>query len=235
MSFNVKGEKHEVNIAPVDSVGGAKPEAEERPLESKFLVENLAVRNPLGGSAPLNVKEKIFVQSEAIATAQHTFGTSCGTCKHFNFEAGRAFMNDINRLAASGDMQARIFERNFKCFVIGDNPALAASSDVYAHPSAPDPVDLYIGEMGICHRYSEILNDAHFCHPTEGCPSESDRTGMATHLAIAAKTLQLGPDGQPVLPEPLPLFYEAKSSEIDKLVKGLRDNLLFTADAAKKG
>ena len=29
MSFNVKGEKHEVNIAPVDSVGGAKPEAEE--------------------------------------------------------------------------------------------------------------------------------------------------------------------------------------------------------------
>ena len=225
-----------MNVAPVDSVGGAKPEAEERPLDSKFLVENLAVRDPFGASAPLRVKEKVVVQSEVIATAQHTFGTACGMCKHFNLEAGRAFMNDIHALAATGDLQARTFERNFKCFVIGDNPALAASSDVYAHPSAPDPIDLYIGDMGICHRYSEILNDAHFCHPTDACPSEQDRIGMATHLKIrAGEKIDLGPDGQPILPPPVPLFFDPKSSELDKLFKSLRDDLLFTADAAKKG
>lgn len=240
MSFTIKGEQTLVNTTPVDAVGGAKPEPEERPLEVHSIVENLAapVRANVMQFEPKAMK---IVTSEVIATATHRLGKQCGNCVHWNREQGRYLLGEIVAASARGDPQATGVLHTWRAHAIGEKHG-ALDPDIYTqNPNAPDVVDKYIEEFGFCRAYSEMMNDIMLQHPTETCPSDEGLQEMADFTKewvpprnVAPEILAMFLERHP-RPAPLPIMYAPRDSQIDKLTKKLLDDVMFAADHAKKG
>lgn len=239
MSFKIKSEQTLVNVVPVDSVGGAKPEPEERPLETHSVVENIETRAvPVHQYAPKNMT---VVVSEVIATATDRLGKQCGNCKNLNATAGRAMMAEIRLAAARGDFDAASYIQRLRMWAIGERAV--ADPDIFSNnPQAEDPADEYVKQLGLCTAYSALMKDISFMHPAETCPSDEGLQEMADYIErwpgkFAAELALLKPSERLThssRPKPLPILFEARDSTIEKLIGQLRDDVMFKANEAKK-
>lgn len=242
MSFKINKEETLVNTVPVDAEGGAKPEPEERPLETYLQVENLTDRRAPAPVTHFAPKQTTIVVSEVIATAKDRLGKQCGHCVHFNAEQGRYLMDQIRMASNRGDPQATHYLRTLRAHALGEKGA-ALDPDIYtSSPNAPDILDQYVSELGFCRAYSELLNDVMFQHPTETCQSETalqemaDTTGgwPGKHLDELMKLKPSERLTHSSRPKPLPLLYQPRDSTIERLTTEMLSNVMFTAEAAKK-
>lgn len=240
MSFKIHNEQTLVNTVPVDSVGGAKPEPEERPLETHTRAEAVSPR-PLQAHELAPQRLNIVV-SEAIGDAKERLGKQCGHCKHFNAEQGRYLLSRIVEADRRGDPQATDYLKMLRAHTLGEKGA-AFDPEIYtSDPHAPDLVDKYIAELGFCRAYSELMRDVMLQHPTETCPSNTGLQEMADYMAgwpeSHRKELEVLKPSEILAhasrPKPLPILYEARDSVVDKLTQQLLDDVMFKADAAKK-
>lgn len=136
--MKVENEQLVVEVRPTDSVHGAKPEPEERPVD-----RDMATQVPifLGGhteavpeGTPM-LKGKLTVVTN-VAEARNLLLNRCTSCKHFNHAR---WLRNWNHWSQSAD------------------PVHKASRDVFIGAMAEkDDPEAYIRQMGVCDKWTDV-------------------------------------------------------------------------------
>lgn len=196
------GEQISVNTSEVDSIGGAKPEPEERPaFVTTFLdptTGDLAASTQEGVAALAPTAPRV-TKEYTVAELAKMLGKRCGRCRHFNHKLGQALIEEEMQ---SPDAEVRDQWRNVVAELAIASPALAGEEFV-SDPFAPLPAETEILRMGLCHVLSNV--DRTFVHPDTECRSEE----------IVGSEL-----------------FEPRTKEIALQIETMRDSLFGTANVS---
>lgn len=197
-----------VDTSPKDSIGGAKPEPEERPVTTKFGVEGGEVAPARPGVVELKLEQGVGASIETdVGEFQRTFEKFCGPdprvgrrgCKHFDLEAGQ---RELDHAAFHGSEE----DKKLISSVFTDLALAGDVGNVYAAPDEifePSEAELRMSGNGLCRKFSQGPGNLIWTFPECHCG---------------------GPDiGQPDSWEPFDAFEARRVAEA-------RDALLRTAD-----
>lgn len=163
----ILSESSGVNTAEVDSVGGAKPEPEERPFFEKRVLEANKVQLSDGtlftGAPPV-----VHIES-TVAREIQAFGKQCGRCKHFSHVAGQT---EIARIEQQGDPEDKSMLRELKAQLLESGVVDVMGEYVGHQQIFHDETNEFIHEMGACmFGTSHQKGDVQLLHPSQnGCP-----------------------------------------------------------------
>lgn len=158
-----------VNTAEVDSVGGAKPEPEERPFFEKRVLEANKVMLSTG---------ELYTGKPAVAYIESTvdremkaFGKQCGNCKHFSWHKGQL---EIARIQAKGAPEDKKMLRELRAQLLETGVVDAAGEFVGHTQVFHDETAEFIGQMGACEAGTAASEgDVQLLHPGQnGCPMQ---------------------------------------------------------------
>lgn len=201
---NILAEGFGVDTGEVDSVGGAKPEPEERPFLAQRILEPnrmmLSDGTIMHAAHDTTVRIESTVEREMIA-----FGKQCGNCLHFSVELGQS---EIARIEVFGEPEDKKMLHSLKAQlemtgVVDTRGEFVDAKDIFADTG----VDKFIKEMGACMAGAAHQGgETQLLHPSQnGCPSKfTDGTVW-------------------------PWLYVAKSSDVAKRDALIFDNLMKTA------
>lgn len=165
----ILAESSSVNTAQVDSVGGAKPEPEERPFIEERVLEANKVQLSDGtlftGAPPV-----VHIES-TVAREIQAFGKQCGRCKHFSHVAGQA---EISRIEQSGDPEDKHMLRELKAQLL-ETGVVDVLGDFIGHTQIfHDETDDFVRQMGACaFGTSHQKGDVQLMHPSQNaCPTK---------------------------------------------------------------
>lgn len=210
MPFDIKDTTIKVGTAEVDSVGGAKPEPEERPV----MITQRAVQfeAPMRqGSIPMKQIAPREVNITEVTTVEQALKRPfmCLMCRHFSKEKGQQLLRHWATLPH--DSPEGSYLLMLRAYLMGQRegvPTMLAIKEV----------DQHIAEMGLCEAYSQVLTEkektvcCEFQHPHATCPDDET---LAT----------LGPDNTPV-----GVLFEPADRDMAKGAQSYRDDLLLIAD-----
>lgn len=158
-------EKISVNTSEVDSIGGAKPEPEERPAFLTANVEGGKDAELREGALKLELPKLVRIEDNVFEMSQR-LGKHCRNCARFNHMAGQA---EIERRGYRGTEQERAsirelfatFEENHDA----GGPIIADNESIFE----PTPGEVGLGSMGQCNELKGLVHpDCHCAGPTEG-------------------------------------------------------------------
>lgn len=202
--MEIKDDRLLINTAPVDAVGGAKPEPEERPAIRQITMDVKAKTNI--GQLPDEIKKRTMDGSinAQMTVAQFTErATMCAHCQHFD---NALWTKILAKWSASTDP--------FEQAELDQARAAVAMGQVKGGIAGTNgDIDAALRPMGICSAYSRLFREMGFdknqaltiVHPLGVCPG-SMRDGTT-----------------------LPKLFKKKKGVWDKL----RDTVLFKS-AGKK-
>lgn len=157
-----------IDTSPVDSVGGAKPEPEERPFFEERVLEANKVQLSTGelyaGAPPV-----VHIES-TVAREIQAFGKQCGRCKHFSHVAGQA---EIARIEQVGDPEDKHMLRELKAQLL-ETGVVDVMGEYVGHTEIfHDETNDFIHEMGACmFGTSHQGGDVQLLHPSQNaCPT----------------------------------------------------------------
>lgn len=197
--MDFKSDTLHVNTAPVDSVGGAKPEPEERPVD-RVLTTNL----PLTGTAGWrgnDVGGAVALES-TVADAVSATSKMCYQCKHFK----RAAWNEVRRRLQTDPILGRqINHLRANLMMDGSEPEEA------------------LNQMGACAAYTALFRmngmsseeALTIVHPQSHCPETfppNDDGSANAHTG-----------------EALPVMFEYIDTATEKAAVAHSDQILMTA------
>lgn len=197
----ILSEQKAVNTQPVDSVGGAKPEPEERPMFIERKVEGNAIQ--LSTGELMRAKDvSVLIQTNVFAEMDY-IGKQCGHCAHFDLRMGQ---EEMIRIQHRGSPEERKMFAELRAQLL-ETGVVDAAGDFVGHSQIfHDETLSFIYQMGACRAASALKNETQFLHPSqEGCPS---------HFA----------DG-----EEWSWMYVPKDSDVAKRDQLIRDSLMKTA------
>ena len=209
----IKDDKFVINTAPVDSVGGAKPEPEERPimrvmdteaktgLGSTFNQDEASLSHGLG-----NMKAQITAES-TVGTVTRAGMESCKDCQHWDPAQWKKTLNKWRQSTDPFEMHELEMARGM---ANTGNVMLASRGDFTSIDSNLEK------SFGLCRAYTRYFKEelrlldgnVTWTHPDAQCPGTT-------------KPNKMNPKGT-VLPK---LFKPKKNSVWAKI----RENILFTA------
>lgn len=211
MSQRVIAEKTLVSTEQVDSVHGAKPEPEERPIFDTSLIdiEKQSMTDHVTGQtmekAP--VKSAVMTEISSVADALEVVGKYCQNCKYFNYQMGQMELQRIESFGTPAE-KATIQELRVRVEMgsaTDENDILVPVDQLFNSVS-----DQFLRQMGACAKLSRDFMSVMLFHPAQnGCPRSIP-----------------GVDGKPI---EIPLFYEARDAEQARQDAQMRDMLLYTA------
>jgi hypothetical protein len=205
------GETIAVDAFEVDSIGGAKPEPEERPayvtttFDPNTGEQSAAPEQAGAGVMPLILKQAPTVRTElTVDELARQLGKTCRNCANFNHQLGQRL---IENEMQNGAPEVVDRWRNTIAEIAMWKPELAGEEFV-TDPFAPLPAEREILRMGLCMAMSTPLPDDNtFTHVDLVCPSV-EATGHD--------------------------LFKPKNREVEKTIQAMRDRLLTTAGAVSK-
>lgn len=161
-------EKVLVDAREVDSIGGAKPEPEERPAFLSAAVEGGKKPETSQGTVELNLEQpkRVLIESN-VEEMTSLLGKHCRGCKFFNVSAGQT---EIERRAYRGNEQERASIRELFATMEENHDG---GGEIYL----PDdesifkatPGELGLAAMGQCDVLKGLMHpDCHCAGPVEG-------------------------------------------------------------------
>ena len=170
--MNIKDDKTKIDLSPVDAVGGAKPEPEERPAERVLTVDRSSIDLKMSTGKPVDSKliapnglianTEVDYQSTAGQLARG-FRSQCQYCVHFDHAAAQGLFHtwqqDLAGMQQLNDIRAAVLETQ--------NAALI---DRHAGLDGEIDPEHCLAQLGICRVLTEILNDPMIVHPMGACP-----------------------------------------------------------------
>jgi hypothetical protein len=197
-----------IDTSPKDSIGGAKPEPEERPVTTRFGVEGGETVTPRPGMVALDLAHGVDASIETdVGEFQRTFEKFCGPdprvgrrgCKYFDLEAGQ---RSLDRAAFHGTEE----DKKLITSVYTDLALGGDTGEIYSTPEdihAPTDAEIRMSQNGLCQKFSQGEGNLIWTFPDCHCG---------------------GPDiGQPDSWEPFDTFEARRVAEA-------RDALFRTAD-----
>ena len=205
------GEQISVTTHDVDSIGGAKPEPEERPaFVTTFLDPNTGEISEAPTPAEGTVVQQLILKQAP--TVRHEFtvdelgamlGKTCRNCAHFNHQLGQML---IEQEMQFGPPEVVDRWRNTIAEIAMWKPELAGE-EMVADPFAPLPAEREILKMGLCNAMSTPAPDDNtFTHVDCFCPSRE----------------MVGED-----------LFRPRTTEIERNIQQMRDRLLGAAAIIK--
>lgn len=203
------GEQISVDAFEVDSIGGAKPEPEERPayVTTQFDpatgdTATMPDAGEDGGTRPLILQQAPTVRTElTVDELSRQIGKTCRNCAHFNHALGQQL---IENEMQNGPPEVVDRWRNTIAEIAMWKPELAGEEFVL-DPFAPLPAEREILRMGLCSAMSSPLPD--------------DNTFVHVDLTCVA----LEATGEDL--------FKPKSREVERNIQAMRDRLLSAAGA----
>lgn len=158
-------EKIGVDTGEVDSVGGAKPEPEERPFFEERKLEANKVQLSTG-ELYAGLPSTVQIES-TVARELQAFGKQCGRCKHFSHSAGQA---EIARIEQIGEPEDKAMLRELKAQLL-ETGVVDVMGDYVGHQQIfHDETNDFILEMGACEVGTSLQNgDVQLLHPSQNC------------------------------------------------------------------
>lgn len=167
-SNRVLDEKILVNTAEVDSVGGAKPEPEERPLLDAMKLEPNKVALSTGKLVD-SVNNMTAIQETTVFDALQAFGKHCGYCKHFNLRKGQ---EEILRMRTMGSPEERKMLQELRAQLLESGAVESLNDFASLDEVFHDETKEFIGQMGACEAASSVALEVQLMHPSQnGCPT----------------------------------------------------------------
>lgn len=202
--METKNQRIEINTAPVDAVGGAKPEPEERPAELK-MDASAAVTFGQGQAArplPPGAKDKLPVTITAPAQVKDMMDSmsTCATCKHFDHKRGQKIVNALQMGKSFEDRT----EFNVVLLSLCPSGAGVEPSSGLPFIGHCNAMHKYLRDNGYSERESQFLTV-----PEMRCP------GAINFGALAGK--------------PIPSQHKSVSRLMDRMLNVFRDRLRFIA------
>lgn len=164
-------ESYAVDTSEVDSVGGAKPEPEERPFFEQRTLEANAVQLADGeifrGKSP-TVEIQSTVEREMIA-----YGKSCGNCANFSWEIGQGEIQRIKTIDDRTDPDVKMLA-NLRAQLL-ETGVVDSMGDFVGHAAIfHDETAEYVSQMGAClWGTSHQAGEVQLLHPSQGaCPQK---------------------------------------------------------------
>lgn len=198
--FAATGEEISVLTHEVDSIGGAKPEPEERPAFVKTMLDSSTGELVQGGPGVGAFRPREMSVRHEFSTSELAgmIGKRCRNCAHFNLPLGQQLAEQEMRFGTVEDLDRW---RLTIAELAMANPALAGDEyvrDIFA----PMPAELEVLKIGLCCAMSSAGNNtfAHIDCPS--CPSQ-EMTGQD--------------------------LFQAKDADTERAINQARDKLLGTA------
>lgn len=202
--MELKNDRIVVNDAPVDAVGGAKPEPEERPAERQADTESPVTWGQGAGAKPLppgaNPSLPATITAPGAVHEMFDLMSNCASCKHFNLRRGQKY---VERLAAG-----RSFEDRQELNVV----LLALC------PSGPnvDPRD-GLPFVGTCDVYTRLFRDNGY--------NERDAEFLTTNECRCPTMINHGK----LAGQPLPHLHKNLNKTVERMISAFRDRLRWMA------
>jgi len=190
-----------VNTQPVDSVGGAKPEPEERPMAHIRTLEGSKVQLSTG-EVITGHASTVVIETNVFAELEYV-GKQCGHCLHWDYRMGQ---EEFIRIEFQGSPEDKKMVAELRAQLL-ETGVVDGAGDFVGHTQVFHDETLgFIKQMGACRAASALKQEIQLLHPSqEGCPS---------HFADYS---------------PFPWLYVAKDSDTAKRDQLIRDSLLKTA------
>ncbi|MBP6479866.1 MAG: hypothetical protein KA310_03370 [Pseudomonadales bacterium] len=178
----VTNQKEEVNVSEVDSIGGAKPEPEERPLNITLEIEKgtgEGAQQP--GAAELQLdRNKLVTVESSVAEREQLLGKYCGNCLHFNHAAGLA---TLERWAHRGtDAEKKHLQALYGELAeedpTGGGEDVVTTEEVFQATYA----ERRMGQMGRCQKASNLLSEDVLVMPDGHCMGPGEPLVQNTDL-----------------------------------------------------
>lgn len=161
-----------VDTSPKDSIGGAKPEPEERPVVTKFQVEGGESIVPRPGMVALNLEQGVSASIESdVGEFQKNFERYCGPgpgragCKHFDLVAGQ---RELDHAAFNGTEE----DKKLITSVYTDLALAGDTGNVYATQDdifEPTEAEMRMSQNGLCRKVTQLTGDITWTFPDCHC------------------------------------------------------------------
>lgn len=206
--MKASNEETRVNTSEVDAIGGAKPEPEERPVESRFSVEGGAPAHGGQAQSPaLKLQQLPTVALETnVGELLQNFGKICRDCKHWNWRRGQAEME--HRAFAGTPEDRRLITNTFTELELQGDQGGGGGVPIIDSPEgifSPTHAENVMATNGCCERLTEHFKDVVWIFPDAHCP--------------ASEIPELGKN-----------LWEPRTTELGRRVQAMRDELMQTAD-----
>lgn len=198
----ILGEQQVVDTGPVDSVGGAKPEPEERPLMEHRVLEPNKMQLSSGEIMHAARNMNVYIES-TVGRELQAFGKQCGRCKHYSHKAGQL---EIAKIQQFGDPEDKAMLKELRAQLLETGVVNVMGDYVGAAEIFHDETADFVREMGACVKASAEKKDVQLLHPSQNC----------CPMKFADNT-------------PWPFWYEARTSEIEREDNELYTNLMHSA------
>lgn len=203
----VTSQAERVNVSEVDSIGGAKPEPEERPLNVVMEIQpgtGAADTQPGGMILELDRAKTVNIEMTVEERAV-LLGKYCKNCKFFNHALGQMA---LERDAFHGDEKARAHLRSLFAELTETEPHDQVGDDIVPADEifASTHAEREMARMGLCTAITSFVKEDSLVLPEGHCAGPSE-------IAIAKD------------------LWEAKNSEVARHVAGLKDALFGVANS----
>lgn len=220
--MNFSEEYLQIQTSEVDSIGGAKPEPEERPMRRVLVAADGIKMSMTNGLKPSDVSRDAKDSVPGIVSAHTDVGTLtsrlrlCGACKHFDQKWWR---DALARMKLSDDPADRQFVQTIYAeFSMTTNPNL-----IEMHQGDDDDgvdTEHAIQSHGLCQAYTHILHELGYSdfdsqtivHPLGSCPDVNMKTSPPSPWPVA------GP------------MYSPASPEHERAMEKIRDEILLKSE-----
>lgn len=173
--MQIKADLLRINTAPVDSVGGAQPEPEERPAERVFLTDIPVKGNiPIAGIGlpTLGVLERGAFRAE---TTVGEFAEGCiRQCRYCRWFNRKRWIKNLMAWRGTAAGEAKLNELRAGLLETQN----ASVQDMHRDLDGEMSPDHALASLGLCEAYGDLFKDDFIVHPLGSCP-DHDESGTA--------------------------------------------------------
>lgn len=205
-SMVVEGQVEKVNVSEVDSIGGAKPEPEERPLTVTMAIEKgTGHEESVGDGAALLTLDRAKMVSVEMTVEERAklLGKYCGNCIHFKHALGQV---SLERMAYRGTDKDKDHLRSLFAELTEQTPPEDITDEHVPMEEvfAPTYAERAMARMGLCVAITAAVNEDTLVFPECHCPASE-------------------------IPEVMKDLWVAKDTTVERQVREARDALFGAA------